>query len=420
MKKSRDELYSYYIDTVARLFHENNMDFDLLKEAYLPVIQGAEKIEPTQLKREPYVYIFAHQLLSYNHAATKIAIDLAIFLLERYNKVIFVINPPAIQGQYLTFNQVYQKIGVNEIQGIHFEKGIARKNIDILFLPGCDHELEVDERDLLFSIGSGVFIFERILSKKKVVLPTVNINPVTTSIFFTSLAENKKNKWTNIYGDKLKKIEIGFLLDKRLYTKKTLSKAEELIRKKTLGIEKNRFDICISGNRLDKDLSKKENIALLNKLCEMDAVKIHLLDGGGTLNEDFKIKLPDNIRYHSYQHDLKSFYACFDCILNIYREGNGTQSIIALAQEVLMLSPPGNDFSLSVPDSMIFNDDQELLEALSRLVSNEKYRQKMHSDIINLKEKLNRELIGNIESSKSSIDKIFYSDDLSKIVRENA
>jgi len=410
VNKSKEELYKEYIDIQAYQFHNNKFDTELLNKKYLETINGLEKIIPSKEYDKPKLVIFTHQFLSYLHAPTKLAVDFINLLSKIYEEVIIIISPPNQVGDYFTFNQIYKHQGIQNISKTHFKDEINKK-AKVFFLPFnsdskkykkiFNEEIKISEVDTIASIGTAIPYFDIIKSNKKLIIPTVAKNtPTTAKYIINDLGYNPKN----IYNKKLKSLDVSGLSDANTFKKLPTNRSASIIIKAKYKIKKHHFNICISGNRLEKDFTKTRNIKLIKKLSQLEDIKVHLI---GEVKKNIT-ELPKNIIYHPSQQNLQSYYSNFDLVLNIYREGDATQARMALAQEVILASPPGNDFSTHVPDSLIYKNDKELLEIIDKLTSSENHKQNFSQEILQLKKqqasKLENDILKSIEFFKKNID----------------
>lgn len=406
-----ENLYYEYMDEHAAQFSSGNICKERLNEKYLKVISRLKKITLKKSSNKPKAFIFTHQLIHHTHAPTLWAIDISYMLKKIYGDVTIIISPQGLNGEF-KFNQLYNKIGYQNIKKDHFKKHNWHSN-KIYFFPFTSNIetvknhlidiLGIAKNDLIISIGAAIPYFDILETNKKILFATVNLPLPTTANLMTRISGYT---YKNLQGKLMPNLDLATTPFDSFLDKIKPKKAFEIINKAKHNIKKDHFNICISGNRLDSDLNHK-NIELIKRIIEINNVSVHFV---GSL-----AAIPNGLEktyYHPPQNNLQEFYNLFDMVLNIYREGNGTQGFFALVQEKILVSPPNNDFSIFTPKELTYKNNDEAIYLISKIKNDDDFRKKMLASVLQLKQKQNHALQERILRTKKIFKETLYSETL--------
>lgn len=413
-KDSKEKKYASYFDITAKQFKNNEIDEDLLNKIYLDLLIDIDKITTSPPTKKPRLIIFISELLTHYHAPSKSAFSFANFLKNIYTGVIFIVSPPSVKCNSHVFKRAYwhgddfDYVLSSDIVG--FKEGLKSKVFYLPFELGTGYavnflkrKIKVSKNDLVLCVGHSIPFFDLIESKKKIIFPTINKRMPTFAEYMVKFdcgfeRLNSKNE------------EIAMLDQVYGYSIFGSDTFNPVVTESRFPIEEERDEllrVCVSGNRLEKDLAQAKNVILINKICSLPGVSVHLVGNTSFLD----LKLFSAVKIHPFQRNLQSYYSNFDLVLNIYRNGNGTQARMALAQGIPLCSPPGNDFSAYTPKELIYESTNDAVSLIYKLSRDVDFYNKIKKLTLGQRESRRKVLAENLKSTESFFNQTLYATD---------
>lgn len=363
-KFSPDIKYFLYCQLSVKSFQNVNLETEKTKclrwkliaqivNAFKEQMQDLLDYIPYEQRNPDLAFILSDQILSENHAVTKIALDKCKFLIEDMQKNVMLINtaesislvgriPYWFANESNYFDEYLEKQAL-EWKGTKIPFFQCEKNMpNAADLRAILEMVRNTKPGLIFTV-SGNSIAANLIDSIIPVLTyglTADLQETMTSC--QTLCRNLEERDVRLINS------VGISKDSiiQVLPKVSLETQKSVITRKKLRLPENKFLIAIIGNRLDFEIDKSFFDMLV---CALDSEMAAVFIGDFQLYEKYMLQyrqLYGKVFFLGFSEDLLAWIEVFDLYLNPYRIGGGTSAVDALYKGIPVVTTGFGDVAV--------------------------------------------------------------------------
>ncbi|MGL5694845.1 MAG: glycosyltransferase [Peptostreptococcaceae bacterium] len=356
--------------------YENIFDFFNEKST----IKNLKRIKE---KSENNVVLITNQFLGYEHSPTKILMNIAKMINEKYEKIenIYIFNSTEMPTKaYCNFHQAFIANYINEYEKV-VDENIKATKINRCKVYYKENEgknsilarIEVMAKEIydlnpkfIISIGGSNLLAD--LCNNFMDVYTFGTNsemPIAKTKYLVNFCNEK-----NIIKNKIRQNQFFIGIPNGFYGLKY--NKDELYTKEQFGIKKDLFLISVVGNRLSIEITDEFIEMIKNILSENENAGMVII---GSYNKSIiENKVPSNIhdRIYSvgYINNLYGVLNLTDLYLNPNRKGGGYSALYSIMCNKPVLSLDRGDVASYLSDYFKVKDYEEMYKLATTLINN--------------------------------------------------
>lgn len=359
------------------LLQENS---NRLNSLYKKIINRLGRVAIKERKnKERKVYIFVSEIIwGRAHAPTLIVKNWVEILAPVFGTINVVVSPTPsyylpLEKRFI-FNNWCPKDGDLNVRFLEVSPTLSNTNLEKVLTNF------ISEHDILLSVGSDNFIFDRIEMKNKFLWPTCQYKFLHSADYVFSFNNQDMLSQKNIYGHQVKFLPVstGGFID--------LSEDDAILpldrfKRKT---DFNSVNLVAIGNRL---------------MLEMDQKFFQIIE---SISKNYKVKLtcvgiesfcfPEikNVSFEcvGFQNNLESYVreSDFDFFINPRRSGGGFGAVVSLVSGIPTLTLPYGDIFQIMKNFYYMNDEKDFSVFINSFMTDPSFREAINNLHLAMKE----------------------------------
>lgn len=343
---------------------------------------------PSEKRNPKRIVIITEQILSINHAPTKVVLDF-IYVIQKilgYEVLLFICPSDCTLPEDIWDSPICMN-SISEFKNQQITLSYKDIPINGYQINMCD--LNLKEYHMMFSIikyWNPLFVFSMgtrnpvvdLINKfTTLVVMEMSIEcPISEGDYLLRLGytnDEDERVYSNSISQNQKQI---FLSGKIPVINQEIPNTSEVINRDNLHLPEDKFLIAIVGNRLDNEIDNQFINVMWNILNSTPKIAFVIIGEVTSLPNRLKHFDSDSIYYLGYQSDLINVYKTLDLYINPNRNGGGFSSSIAINAGIPVICLPQGDVAYNVGKHFIVDNYEEMQNTVYKYATDQNFYNK--------------------------------------------
>lgn len=359
-----------------KLFHKKNI------ERYSELVKLDYNYLPIEKRNKKRIVIATEQLLSLQHAPTKIILEFAYILQKEfgYEILLIVCQSDGILPDRIWYNDTNMN-SIANFRSVDLEITYKGENFYGYQICMTVESIDIYHRMLnfiykynpLFVFNMGIINSITELAKTFTTVVTMNMNstcPISEGdiLIRSSKVPEMEDEYKRCLAFNQKQV---FLEEKMpVITEKNYT----VCTREELSLPKDKFLIAIVGNRLDNEISTEFVEIMRDILNRTKEVVFAIIGEVSRMKEYFSEEIfEERIYYLGYCTNLMGVYSEMNLYLNPKRVGGGFSGAMAMIAGVPVVTLPNCDVAENCGDEFVVCNEEDMINTVCRYIEDEEF-----------------------------------------------